>query len=83
MSQAPDVVKLAMVGLVGGKGGFGAALRAMAKQAGDKKTTDFGACRDLQVDTPFRDSEVWTSSFLFTMKRCYSIVAHMCILIEF
>ncbi len=53
MPQAPDVVKLSMVGLVGGKGGFGAALRAMAKQAGEKKTTDFGACRDLQVHIYF------------------------------
>lgn len=35
-------------GLKGGKGGFGAMLRAMAKQAGKKPTTDFGACRDLQ-----------------------------------
>ncbi|CAN0119603.1 unnamed protein product, partial [Ectocarpus fasciculatus] len=35
-------------GLKGGKGGFGAMLRAMAKQAGAKPTTDFGACRDLQ-----------------------------------
>ena len=34
-------------GLMGGKGGFGAMLRALAKQAGTKKTTDFGACRDL------------------------------------
>lgn len=33
--------------LVGGKGGFGAMLRAMSKQQGAKKTTDFGACRDL------------------------------------
>jgi hypothetical protein len=33
--------------LKGGKGGFGAMLRALAKQAGGKKTTDFGACRDL------------------------------------
>jgi hypothetical protein len=31
----------------GGKGGFGAMLRALAKQSGTKKTTDFGACRDL------------------------------------
>ena len=31
----------------GGKGGFGAMLKSMAKQAGSKKTTDFGACRDL------------------------------------
>ena len=34
-------------GLLGGKGGFGAQLRALAKQSGKKKTTDFGACRDL------------------------------------
>jgi Silencing defective 2 N-terminal ubiquitin domain len=33
--------------LPGGKGGFGAMLRAKAKQKGAKKTTDFGACRDL------------------------------------
>jgi hypothetical protein len=33
--------------LRGGKGGFGALLRRLAKQAGPKKTTDFGACRDL------------------------------------
>ncbi|GAB5033255.1 Hypothetical protein NocV09_01300010, partial [Nannochloropsis oceanica] len=34
-------------GLKGGKGGFGAMLRSMGKGAGVKKTTDFGACRDL------------------------------------
>ena len=34
-------------GLQGGKGGFGAMLRQMAKQSGGKKTTDFGSCRDL------------------------------------
>ena len=34
-------------GLQGGKGGFGAMLRALAKQQGTKTTTDFGACRDL------------------------------------
>lgn len=34
-------------GLAGGKGGFGAMLKAQAKQSGKKKTTDFGACRDL------------------------------------
>jgi hypothetical protein len=33
-------------GLKGGKGGFGAMLRAMGKLAG-KRTKDFGACRDL------------------------------------
>ena len=31
----------------GGKGGYGAMLRSLAKQSGSKKTTDFGACRDL------------------------------------
>ena len=34
-------------GLKGGKGGFGAMLRALAKQNTGHKTTDFGACRDL------------------------------------
>ena len=34
-------------GISGGKGGFGAMLRIQAKQRGAKKTTDFGACRDL------------------------------------
>ena len=33
--------------LRGGKGGFGALLKAVGKRAGKKKTTDFGACRDL------------------------------------
>lgn len=31
----------------GGKGGFGALLKAKSKQRGVKPTTDFGACRDL------------------------------------
>lgn len=39
--------ELACGGLLGGKGGFGAMLRIQAKQKGAKKTTDFGACRDL------------------------------------
>ena len=34
-------------GLAGGKGGFGAMLRALAKENRGHKTTDFGACRDL------------------------------------
>ena len=34
-------------GLAGGKGGFGAMLRALAKQNTGHQTTDFGACRDL------------------------------------
>lgn len=33
--------------ICGGKGGFGAMLRAKAKQRGTKQTTDFGMCRDL------------------------------------
>ena len=33
--------------LVGGKGGFGAQLKALGKQGAAKKTTNFGACRDL------------------------------------
>ena len=33
--------------LLGGKGGFGALLKAVGKRAGKKQTTDFGACRDL------------------------------------
>jgi hypothetical protein len=44
---APAVIR-AMMGLQGGKGGFGAMLRAQAKGKGAKQTTDFGACRDLQ-----------------------------------
>jgi hypothetical protein len=49
-SQIPSsemVVVRASMRLSGGKGGFGAMLKSMAKQAGSKKTTDFGACRDL------------------------------------
>ena len=34
-------------GLAGGKGGFGAMLKAQSKLSGKKKTVDFGACRDL------------------------------------
>jgi Silencing defective 2 N-terminal ubiquitin domain len=34
--------------LKGGKGGFGTLLKGQSKQAGAKRTTDFGACRDLQ-----------------------------------
>lgn len=34
-------------GICGGKGGFGAQLRSLAKQRGKKTTTNFGACRDL------------------------------------
>ncbi|CAM9677344.1 unnamed protein product, partial [Phaeothamnion confervicola] len=45
---APSVLRVCTGGLLGGKGGFGAMLRSMAKQAGKKPTRDFGACRDLQ-----------------------------------
>ncbi len=31
----------------GGKGGFGTLLKGQSKQAGARRTTDFGACRDL------------------------------------
>ena len=34
-------------GLLGGKGGFGAQLKALGKAGGGHKTTSFGACRDL------------------------------------
>jgi hypothetical protein len=37
-----------MSSLNGGKGGFGTLLKGQSKQAGAKRTTDFGACRDLQ-----------------------------------
>lgn len=48
LDLATAFVKASLVGgLLGGKGGFGAQLRALAKQSGKKKTTDFGACRDL------------------------------------
>lgn len=45
---APTMLHLFTGGLLGGKGGFGAMLRAAAKKAGKKPTRDFGACRDLQ-----------------------------------
>jgi hypothetical protein len=45
--EAPEVVRVVLKGaLCGGKGGFGAMLRAQGKSGG-KSTTDFGACRDL------------------------------------
>ena len=34
--------------LKGGKGGFGTLLKGQSKQAGAKRTTDLGACRDMQ-----------------------------------
>jgi len=36
-----------LAAVCGGKGGFGAQLRALAKQKAHRKTVDFGACRDL------------------------------------
>ena len=33
--------------ILGGKGGFGALLKAQSKKSGVKQTTNFGACRDL------------------------------------
>lgn len=46
--KAPLVFRASLrCGLLGGKGGFGAVLRSLAKQKGKKQTTDFGACRDL------------------------------------
>jgi Replication stress response SDE2 C-terminal/Silencing defective 2 N-terminal ubiquitin domain/SPRY domain len=32
----------------GGKGGFGALLKSQSRKSGEKSTTNFGACRDLQ-----------------------------------
>ncbi|EQC28978.1 hypothetical protein SDRG_13315 [Saprolegnia diclina VS20] len=46
--HAPSVIRAVLAhGLLGGKGGFGAMLRSQGKGAGQKPTTDFGACRDL------------------------------------
>jgi hypothetical protein len=47
ISESSSMIVRASLRVVGGKGGFGAMLRSLAKQAGKKKTTDFGACRDL------------------------------------
>lgn len=47
MLPSSSMVVRASIKLNGGKGGFGAMLKSMAKQSGQKKTTDFGACRDL------------------------------------
>ena len=47
-SESSFIIRASIkAGLLGGKGGFGAMLRSLAKQSGGKKTTDFGACRDL------------------------------------
>lgn len=44
---APAILAGRFRGVSGGKGGFGAQLRSLAKQKGQKQTRDFGACRDL------------------------------------
>lgn len=41
------VVIRGSLSVAGGKGGYGAMLKHLAKQSGAKKTTNFGACRDL------------------------------------
>ena len=46
INEAPIVLHVGLP-LVGGKGGFGALLKAQSKKSGAKQTTDFGACRDL------------------------------------
>lgn len=46
-SVAPAILVGRFAGVAGGKGGFGAQLRSLAKQKGQKQTRDFGACRDL------------------------------------
>jgi hypothetical protein len=45
--QETASIKVVISGLEGGKGGFGAQLKSLAKQKGAKRTVDFGACRDL------------------------------------
>jgi len=49
INESETVVHVSVrgAGLLGGKGGFGAQLRLLAKQASKNRTTDFGACRDL------------------------------------
>lgn len=47
VSLSSSMVVRASIKVNGGKGGFGAMLKSMAKKTGRKKTTDFGACRDL------------------------------------
>jgi hypothetical protein len=45
--EAPEMVRVSMKqAICGGKGGFGAMLRAAGRMGG-KSTTNFGACRDL------------------------------------
>lgn len=45
--ESTILLHVTYVALLGGKGGFGANLRTLAKQKGKKQTTNFGACRDL------------------------------------
>ncbi|OQS06935.1 hypothetical protein THRCLA_01051 [Thraustotheca clavata] len=46
--HSPQIIRAVLSnGLLGGKGGFGAMLRSQGKGAGQRQTTDFGACRDL------------------------------------
>jgi hypothetical protein len=45
-STSSRVIRASMK-LLGGKGGFGSMLKSLAKKSGGKRTTDFGACRDL------------------------------------
>jgi hypothetical protein len=47
-SQFPFISVNVISSIRGGKGGFGTLLKGQSKQAGAKRTTDFGACRDLQ-----------------------------------
>lgn len=47
LSPSSSLIVRASMRLKGGKGGFGAMLKTMARSSGNKKTTDFGACRDL------------------------------------
>jgi hypothetical protein len=45
------LLRLHVRGLLGGKGGFGALLRASTIKVGAKKTDDYTACRDLNGKT--------------------------------
>lgn len=46
-AAVPSRIEMRRRGLRGGKGGFGAMLKASGKGGGGKRTKDFGACRDL------------------------------------
>jgi hypothetical protein len=47
ISLTSSLILRVIMKLLGGKGGFGSMLKSLAKKSGGKKTTDFGACRDL------------------------------------